>query len=81
MAIRSQILGKIGDVLKEGNVEFYEINPNLKIKVLDIVVKRKMKELQEEFKHKKEKKDFQLYRINPMNGKKTRVSIHRKSLA
>jgi len=73
MAIRSQILGKIGDILKRGNVEFYEISPNLKIKVLDLVIKRRLKELEEEFKHKEEKEDFQLYRINPLNGRKTRV--------
>lgn len=80
MAIRSQVLGKIGDVLKEGNVEFYEISSDLKVKVLDLVVKRRMEELQEEFKHRKEKKDFQLYRINPVNGRKTKVSVPSTSI-
>lgn len=73
MAIRSQILGKIGDILKEGNIEFHETS-DLKIKVLDLVIKRRIKELEEEFKHKKEKEDFQLYRINPVNGRKTRLT-------
>lgn len=73
MEIRGEILGKIGDILKEGNVEFYEVSPDLKIKVLDLIVKRKMKELEEEFRHGKEKKDFRLYRINPADGRKTRV--------
>jgi hypothetical protein len=58
MEIRNEILGKIGDILKEGNVEFYEISSDLKIKVLDLIVKRKMKELEEEFRHGKEKKRF-----------------------
>jgi hypothetical protein len=73
MEIRNEILGKIGDILKEGNVEFYEISSNLKIKVLDLIVKRKMKELEEEFRHGKGKKDFQLYRINLANGRKIRM--------
>ena len=80
MAIRSQILGKMGAILKEGNVEFYEVSSDLKIKVLDLVVKRKTKELQEEFKHRKEKKDFQLYRINPTTGRKTKVRVPSTSL-
>lgn len=72
MAIRSQILDKIGDTLKEGNMEFYETS-SAKIKVLDFVRKPRIKELEEEFERKKGKQTFQLYRINPMNGKKTRV--------
>jgi len=80
MEIRSQILGKIGDILKEGNVEFHEISSDLKIKVLDLVIKRRIKELEEEFKHRKEKKDFQLYRINPTNGRKTKVRLPFTSL-
>ena len=78
MSIRNQILGKIGDILKEANVEFYEVSSGLKIKVLDLVRKRRIKELEEEFKHQKEKKDFQLYRINPLNGRKTRVRKRKK---
>ena len=78
MEIRGQILGKITDILKEGNVEFYEVSPDLKIKVLDLLMKRRMKELEEEFKHRKEKKDFQLYRINPTNGRKIRVRKKKK---
>ena len=72
MLMRSQILGKIGDTLKEGNIEFYETS-GLKIKVLDLVMKPRVKELEEEFKHKKGKEDLQFYRINPSNGRKTRM--------
>lgn len=80
MEIRGRILGKIGDILKEGNVEFYETRSGIKVKILDLVMKRRMKELGEEFKHKKGKKDFHLYRINLTNGKKTKVRVPSTSL-
>lgn len=71
--ISGQILVEVSNILKEGNIEFYETFPSLKIKVLDLIIKRQMKELEEEFKHRREKEDFQLYRINPNNGRKIRV--------
>lgn len=70
--VRGQILVKLDDILKEGIVEFRDTRSGLKIKVLDLIMKRRMKQLEEEFKHKK-KMDLRLYRINPMNGKKARV--------
>ena len=73
LMMRRRILDEMGRILKEGDVEFCEVRPNLKIKVLDLVVKRKTTELEEEFKNRKEGKDFQLFRINLVNGKKTRV--------
>ena len=76
--IRGQILVEISNILKEGNIEFCETPSGLKIKVLDLLMKRRMKKLEEEFRHKKETRDFQLYRINPISGRKTRVREKRK---
>jgi len=47
--------------------------PHQKIKVLDLVIKKKVKELEEEFEQAKGKKDYQLFRIDPKSGRKTRV--------
>ena len=77
MLMRSQILDKIGNILKEGNVEFYETS-GVKIKVLDLVRKPRIKELEQEFEHKKGKENLQLYRINLMNGRKPRVRKNRR---
>ncbi len=73
MEIRNQILREISDMLKKEVMEVYEISSDLKVKILDIIIKQKIKELEEEFEHKKERKKFQLYKINLINGSKTKV--------
>ena len=67
MEIRDHILTCLNKIIKDGILEFYEISPDLKIKVIDIIWKRKMKELIEEFKHTKKNKELKLYRINSHN--------------
>jgi len=73
--IRSKILEEMGDIMKKGKVEFQEISHNMKVKVLDLIWKRKRKDLEKEFKRQKKKKIFKLYKINPADGKKKRVRI------
>jgi hypothetical protein len=44
MLVSIRILYKTGDILKEGNIEFYK-TPNSNVRVLDFAVKQTMKDL------------------------------------
>ena len=66
---------EIGEILKEEINDFYEVYPNLKIKALDIIMKKEIKELEEEFKNLPIKKELIIYKINPINGRKTKVKV------
>jgi len=79
MEIRGQILKEVNDSLKKENIEFCEVNPNRKIKVLDLIMKSSMKKLEEEFQFEERRENFQLYRINPTDRRKTLVRKKRIS--
>lgn len=73
--IQNQIEKEIMKNLKENIMEFYEINPELKIKVLDFIMKKNVNELINEFKINKENKELELYKINPIKGSKIKLEI------
>ncbi|NVM31697.1 MAG: hypothetical protein HWN65_22860 [Candidatus Helarchaeota archaeon] len=71
MGFHFQTLNAIADVLKAGTQEFlYDKTTRLKVKVLDIILKATIKEIETEFQHSDQRKRFQLYKVDPISGQK-----------
>ncbi len=65
MSLQIKILNNTGNILKEDCMEFYEIEPGFKIKILDFIIKENVEQLQNEFNLQKKSKKLIIYKILP----------------
>ena len=70
LTMDKRIKEEIVKILKHGINKFYELTPELKIKILEFTGKQSLFELKQQFEKNDDQRKFMVYRIDPLNGEK-----------